>query len=108
MIDLSGRVLQVGIVALGARLGRVRAPDRDGALRDVLLGVHDYATDTAYLGATVGRYANRIAGGAFVLEGRRHMVPCNEDGVALHGGTDGFDRHEFTADPVVSGRYGYR
>ena len=99
MIDLSGSVLDVGVVALGARLALVRAPDRDGRRADVVLGLTDYADDTAYLGATVGRYANRIAGGTFVLDGNRHQVPCNEGEVALHGGPAGFARHTFTAAP---------
>jgi aldose 1-epimerase len=108
MIDLSGPVLQVGIVTLGARLALLRAPDRDGVAADVVLGLADYAADTDYLGATVGRYANRIAGGTFVLDGRQYTVPCNEDGVALHGGPDGFDRQEFRADPVVTDPDGAR
>jgi len=101
VIDLSGPVLQVGVVPLGARLALVRAPDRDGALADVVLGLAEYVADTAYLGATVGRYANRIAGGTFVLDGQQHRVPCNEADVALHGGPDGFDSRVFGADPVV-------
>jgi aldose 1-epimerase len=108
MIDLGGRVLQVGVDPFGARLALLRAPDRDGVLADVVLGAADPATDTTYLGATVGRYANRIAGGTFVLDGRRYTVPCNEDGVALHGGPDGFDRRTFRAGPVAADPDGSR
>jgi aldose 1-epimerase len=100
MIDLAAQGIEVGVVEYGARLAVVRVPDRDGVLGDVVLGLDDYSADAAFLGATVGRYANRIAGGSFTLDGRRHTVPCNEDGVALHGGTDGFDRHRFAPDPV--------
>jgi aldose 1-epimerase len=103
VIDLSGPDLEVGVVELGARLAVVRAPDRDGVVADVALGLDDYGPDTAYLGATVGRYANRIAGGVFVLDGREYTVPVNEPGVALHGGPDGFDRRVFEPDPVVAG-----
>jgi aldose 1-epimerase len=83
----------------------LRAPDRDGVLADVVLGLDPaaYRDDHAFLGATVGRFANRIDGGTFELDGRRYIVPCNEDGVALHGGPDGFDRQVFAADPVVTG-----
>jgi aldose 1-epimerase len=110
LIDLSSPVLQVGIVALGARLALLRAPDRQGAYGDVVLGLDagGYRDDRAYLGATVGRYANRIAGGTFSLDGRRYHVPCNEDGAALHGGPAGFDRQVFAADPVVVGADGSR
>ncbi|MBA3905951.1 MAG: galactose mutarotase [Pseudonocardiales bacterium] len=103
MIDLSGSVLQVGVVALGARLALLRAPDRRGTYGDVVLGLDAaaYREDHTYLGATVGRYANRIAGGTFSLDGRRYHVPCNEEGAALHGGPGGFDRQVFAAEPVV-------
>ena len=101
VIDLGGSGLEVGVVELGARLVLLRAPDRDGVLADVVLGLDPvgYAADRAFLGATVGRYANRIAGGTFVLDSCRYVLPCNEPGVALHGGTDGFDRRRFTAEP---------
>jgi aldose 1-epimerase len=108
MIDLSAQGLEVGVVEHGARLAVVRAPDRDGVLGDVVLGLDDYAADTSYLGATVGRYANRIAGGTFQLDGHRYDVPCNEGEVALHGGPDGFDRRVFRADAVVEGPDGAR
>jgi aldose 1-epimerase len=108
VIELAGPGLEVGVVELGARLALLRAPDRDGVQGDVVLGLSDYTTDTAYLGATVGRYANRIAGGRFDLDGRPYSVPCNEDRVALHGGPDGFDRQLFRADPVVEGPDGSR
>jgi aldose 1-epimerase len=109
-IDLSGRVLQVGVLPFGARLAVLRAPDRDGTLADVVLGLDaaGYAADRAYIGATVGRYANRIAGGTFVLDGRRYRVPCNEDGAALHGGPDGFDRQVYTAEPIIVAADGSR
>ena len=108
LIDLSGPVLQVGVLPLGARLVRLRAPDRDGIVADVVLTAADYTADTDYLGATVGRYANRIAGGTFVLDGHRYTVPGNEGQVALHGGPDGFDRRTFAPDPVVTGPDGSR
>ena len=113
-IELTAPALRVEVVEFGARIVRILAPDRDGVLGDVVLALDaaGYAADGDYLGATVGRYANRIAGGTFTLDGRRYEVPCNEDGgagaVALHGGTDGFDRKRFTADPVVAHADGSR
>ena len=101
VIDLAAQRLEVGVVEYGARLAVVRTPDRDGVLADVVLGLDDYSADTAFLGATVGRFANRIDGGTFELDGRRYTVPCNEGEVALHGGPDAFDHRDFTADPVV-------
>jgi galactose mutarotase-like enzyme len=64
----------------------------------------DYTADADYLGATVGRYANRIAGGTFVLDGQRHHLPCNEPGATLHGGSAGFDHVDFDAGPVTPSR----
>jgi aldose 1-epimerase len=51
-----------------------------------------------YAGAIVGRYANRIAGAAFELEGTRHLLVANENGNQLHGGPDGFHRRRWTVD----------
>ena len=101
MIELAAQGLEVGVVEYGARLAVVRAPDRDGVLADVALGLDDYSADADFLGATVGRFANRIDGGTFELDGRRYTVPCNQGEVALHGGPDAFDHREFTVDPVV-------
>jgi aldose 1-epimerase len=102
VIELRAPGIEATVVALGARLARLRTPDRDGTLADVVLGLDsdDYRGDRARLGATVGRYANRIAGGTFEIGGRRYAVPTNHDGNALHGGPHGLDQQVFRADPV--------
>ena len=70
--------------------------------RKLVLGydtLSDYLSDTAYLGATVGRYANRIAGGRFTLNGQTYRLECNEGGVnQLHGGSHGFSRRIWEAE----------
>lgn len=70
--------------------------------RELVLGydtLSDYLSDTAYLGATVGRYANRIAGGCFSIGGKTCQLECNEAGVNhIHGGSDGFHRQFWTAE----------
>jgi aldose 1-epimerase len=84
----------------GARLTRVDAPDRDGRVARVVLGFDDPAATRAealpdggaYLGATCGRVANRIAGAAFVLDGVRYPLAANEGANQRHGGPLGFDR----------------
>jgi aldose 1-epimerase len=66
---------KVGVLTYGAVLQSVCVPDGSGAVADITLGYHDldgYLGDTAYLGAVVGRYANRIANGRFVLDGVEH------------------------------------
>lgn len=102
MIELRSGVLAAGVVPHGARLAGLVAPDRAGAPGGVVLGLaeHAYPADRAYLGATVGRYANRIARGRFVLDGREHAVACNEPGAALHGGPAGLEHADFAAGAV--------
>ncbi|WP_436777357.1 aldose epimerase family protein [Yinghuangia sp. YIM S09857] len=83
------------ILTYGGILHRHRIPDRDGVPDDVVLSlpsVEEYAQDTAYLGALVGRYANRIADARFPLDGVVHHIEPNEGANTLHGGPDGFHR----------------
>ena len=77
----------------GAALVSWLAPDRYGRMADVLLGypdAHGYRDNQAYFGAVIGRWANRIAGGKFVLDGRPMQATVNDRGNHLHGGPDGF------------------
>ncbi len=104
MIELRSPELAAAVAPHGARLARLTSPDRDGRPGEVVVGLAepDYRSDTAYLGATVGRYANRIAGGTFVLDGQRYHLPCNEPGSTLHGGPAGLDHADFEAGPVTA------
>ena len=76
--------LEASVLAYGATLQQVLAPDRSGTRANVALGFDDAADYEAhpgtYLGATVGRYANRIAGGRFTLDGREYRLPRNDRG----------------------------
>ena len=83
------------VMDLGATTHSLVVTGGDGVRRNVVLGhptAAHYLGSTAYLGATVGRYANRIAGGAFSLDGRPVRLGVNDRGNTLHGGPDGFDR----------------
>lgn len=83
------------IITYGARLAELWVPDRAGTLADIVLGHDDapgYAATTGYLGATCGRYSNRIAGAQFMLDGREVRLDPNEGAKHLHGGSAGFDR----------------
>ncbi|MVT50524.1 galactose-1-epimerase [Bradyrhizobium yuanmingense] len=83
------------IISHGAVLQALIAPDANGGYDDVVLG-HDafagYLAERKFLGATVGRYANRIAKGQFSLQGETVRLAVNNGPNALHGGLEGFDR----------------
>ena len=86
---------QAVVINYGATLQSVVLPDRNGKLADVIVGpasLQSYLEQPQYFGATVGRYANRIAKGAFQLDGKSYQVPRNNDGNSLHGGARGFDK----------------
>lgn len=86
---------QVDVITLGAGLQGLQVPDRRGRFAHVLLG-HDtlepYVRQPHFMGACVGRYANRIGGAAFTLDGRCHRIAANEGANALHGGVRGLDK----------------
>lgn len=93
--------MRVILLTWGARLAELWVPDRQGTLADIVLGhdsAEDWQTHGAYLGATCGRYANRIAGGRFALDGHKVQLDRNEGANTLHGGTQGFDRRHWTID----------
>lgn len=92
---VNARGMSATILAYGATLQSLVVPDREGALADVTLGhagLGGYLANAAFFGSSVGRVANRIAGGRFVLDGAEYRVPCNNGAHALHGGPQGFDR----------------
>lgn len=89
------------VITWGARIASIRSNDQAGQPGEVVLGFDDvagYERDRDYLGACVGRFANRIAGGTFTLDGIRHELPTNEGPTTLHGGPEGFDRRLWQAD----------
>ena len=95
------------IMTLGATLQALEAPDRNGRLADVTLGHDDpasYLSKPNYWGQTIGRYANRIAGGRFTLDGKPYQLTLNEEAASLHGGTTGFDKRVWRILSVEQGR----
>src|SRR5262245_40046339 len=86
---------EAGIIPYGAVLHTLHVRDRDGHSDDIVLG-HDtfdeYLAQRKFLGATIGRYANRIAGGQFTLDGATIKLDVNNGPNMLHGGLDGFDQ----------------
>jgi aldose 1-epimerase len=116
--------MTVEILSYGATVQSLRVPDRDGNDANVVLGfatLREYVELNAaptvanpgsagvYFGSLIGRYANRLAGGHFELDGVRYEIPRNGGDNALHGGDVGFDQRVFTAAVVEGdGRVGVR
>jgi len=94
------------IITYGATLQALLLPDRLGQSSDVALGYDDlagYVAKPQFFGATVGRYANRIAGAKFTLDGKTYSLAANNGPNALHGGAKGFDKVVWTVAEVKSG-----
>ena len=93
----------VEISELGGAIVSLTAADRDGEFADVVLGFNNlesYLADTnPYFGAIVGRYANRIAGGRFTLDGETYGLPQNDGQNSLHGGVRGLTRVVWDGEP---------
>ena len=90
------------ILPYGATLRALRVPGRDGKPVDVVLGYdseEEYRANDAFLGALVGRYANRIGGAKFTLNGVEYTTCPNEGPNTLHGGREGFDKKTWAVTP---------
>ncbi len=101
--------MEVRFIAYGGTIVSVSVPDRNGVFADVTPGfdaLDDYIHDGRYFGALIGRYANRIGGSCFELDGRAYELPANEGRNLLHGGAGGFHRREWSVTPYASGGNG--
>ena len=97
---------EVRITEYGGIVVSIRVPDRDGRLGDIALGydgLADYVADNPFFGTITGRYANRIAGGRFKLDGKFFQLAKNDGENALHGGVRGFDKVVWNGTPLESG-----
>jgi aldose 1-epimerase len=102
--------VRVRILSYGGIVQSVEIPDRDGRTADVVLGfpgLDGYLEHPGpYLGAFIGRYANRIAGGRFELDGLTYALAPNNAPNSLHGGDHGFDKRVWDMEPA--GAHGVR
>lgn len=111
-LSAGGRVC-VKLTDFGAAVTSILMPDADGHIDDVVLGFDDvsgYEADDCFIGATVGRYANRIAGGNLEIDGTRYSLACNNPPNHLHGGARGFNKYiwqseGFDAEGAVGVRF---
>ena len=98
--------IEARLISYGATLTSLRVPDRDGVRADVVLGYDDLAAvenDGIYSGCIVGRFANRISGAAFTLDGKEYPLAANfSGGHHLHGGEVGFNSRVWQAEKFSS------
>lgn len=103
---LQSSQVQVEVITLGAIIRSLRCRGRDGQMKDVVLGYDDlegYVSDKRCFGAVVGRVANRIARGRFVVEGMEYQLDLNNGPNSLHGGLRGFNKAIWTAAALANG-----
>lgn len=104
---LTDNKCKVGVLTLGGIIQSLYVPDRDGTMTDVVLGfdsVQAYENQTCYIGALLGRCANRIVGNEVVIGQEKIHLKCNDNGVChLHGGITGFDRKLWKASVTEKG-----
>ncbi len=95
--------LRARAITWGATLIEMSVPDRAGKLADVTLGFDEparYLQPHPFFGSVAGRYANRIARGTFDLDGKTFRLATNNGANHIHGGTKGFDKRNWTGEPV--------
>jgi aldose 1-epimerase len=101
--------MEVKITNYGGTITSIKVKDRHGKSGDVVLGFDSLdgyvsKSNTSYFGALIGRYANRIAHGTFVLDGHEYHIPTNDGPNALHGGLRGFDKRVWEAKDTSTAR----
>jgi aldose 1-epimerase len=97
---------EVRIINYGGTITEIRVPDKHGEFVNVVLGfasLEGYLAAHPYFGVITGRYANRIAGGRFTLDGNEYTLAVNNGRNALHGGVKGFDKQLWTPSIVEDG-----
>ena len=103
LITLTRGNLSCELITYGGAVRTLTVPDRDGHPVDVVLGfdtLEDYRAQDKYMGAIVGRYANRIADASFTLNGREYPLAANDGANHLHGGLSGFNSYVWKAESL--------
>jgi aldose 1-epimerase len=111
LFTLTDGRMEAQIIPYGGTLVSLTVPDRNGRVEDVVLGydsldqyvANNNGTNPAFLGAIIGRYANRIAHGRFTLQGKTYSLPTNDCENSLHGGPHGFYNVVWNAKPIENG-----
>ena len=111
IFTLSDGPYEARITNYGSVVVSLKAPDRNGRSADVVLGFDDLngyvanfnGPSTAFFGAIIGRYGNRIGHGSFTLDGKKYSLPLNNGENTLHGGPHGFNNVVWKAKPIMNG-----
>jgi len=104
-ILLDNGILSCSVITYGAILQSLTVPDRHGDATDIVLGFDTldmYLSDGEYIGAIVGRFANRIAGGRFCLDGKEYTLATNAGVNHMHGGIRGYSHRVWTVESISS------
>ena len=101
--------MEASITNYGGRIVSLLVPDREGRMRDVVLGFDDLKDyyperNETDFGASIGRYANRIKDGLISIDGKQYQLPRNNYGHCLHGGTRGWQYQFYKAVEVSANR----
>jgi aldose 1-epimerase len=107
---LKSGAIEVRVVTYGGIVQSIKAPDKNAKSADIVLGfdtLDGYTSgpkpNPAFFGAIIGRYANRIAGGQFTLDGKTYHTPQNDGTNTLHSGPQGFDKAVWKAKEIPHG-----
>jgi aldose 1-epimerase len=107
LYTLKSSSVELKLISYGARVIAIDTADRHGKMADIALGydsLEPYVKNTNfYFGVVPGRYANRIAKGQFTLDGKHYQLPVNNGVNSLHGGTVGFDMHNWSSKEIPDG-----
>ncbi|MCX7797485.1 MAG: galactose mutarotase [Melioribacter sp.] len=94
--------MEIKIINYGATIVSLKVPDKNNKFDDVVMGydnLEDYINGSSYFGCIVGRYGNRINKGKFTLDGKEYQLTINDGENHLHGGTTGFNKVLWNAEP---------
>ena len=95
--------MEVCITNFGGRIVSIMVPDKNGDMKDVVLGfdnIQDYINISSDFGASIGRFANRINKGKIVINGKNIQLPINDNGHCLHGGIKGWQYQMYKAEYI--------
>lgn len=108
LIQLKNGPITVGITNIGCSITSIETPGKDGSSRNIVAGytsLPDYFENPSYFGCLLGRFANRIAGAEFKLDGLSNHLSANDGANHLHGGTEGFSKQVWKVERLIQNEY---